>query len=358
MIGADAEQLEALARRLDEHAARLRAGQGDIGAALSGVFWSGVAALRFRADWDRVHRRALGDAAADLASTADGLRAQARQQRDASGDAGTGGRAQGPRGDRRVPDPMPVERPHRFLFFTWGEGEMPRVDLDDTPLFEGPGSGIDVGDARQGSIGDCYLIAALASMAATAEGRARIEQIIHDNGDGTFTVTFGDGSQVTVDDEFYADQEGNQLYARSREDLWVAVVEEAYARKHGGYGDIVGGFGSDVMSELGLPADRFAVQDISDRQLEQVVTSGHPVTFGADLDRSGGIQSSYEGNHEFSVISTQRGPGGELLVTARNPWGSNEGLRFPPGVQRGPDGTFTCTLDQLRAIAHNISVAR
>ena len=55
-------------------------------------------------------------------------------------------------------------------------------------------------DVDQGSVGDCYFLASLGSVADRDPGR--IEDIFTDNGDGTFTVRFfrdGNAEYVTVD---------------------------------------------------------------------------------------------------------------------------------------------------------------
>jgi hypothetical protein len=59
--------------------------------------------------------------------------------------------------------------------------------------------GADPSDVKQGALGDCYLLAALAAVAKT--NPALIERMISDNGDGTYNVTIyedkGAGSQRT-----------------------------------------------------------------------------------------------------------------------------------------------------------------
>jgi hypothetical protein len=256
------------------------------------------------------------------------------------------------RGNRQIDEPMPVKRPHRFLWFTWGEGDMPKRDYRDTPLFK---DGIGPGDVNQGAIGNCYFIAALAAMAATAEGQRRIREMIRDNGDGTFTVTFADGTRVTVDDDFYVDQHGQPLYARPNGDIWAAILEEAYARKHGSYGKIEIGFPHDALNDLGLRSQRSSLDGMSDHELERVLSSGGPLCLSGELDRKGGITSSYDGRHAFSVAGTERSPTGELLIRVRNPWGHNEGLRFPSGVEKLDDGTIICTVAQIKAMFRAVS---
>ncbi len=63
-------------------------------------------------------------------------------------------------------------------------------------------NGVAATDVAQGDTGDCYLMASLAAIAKTSP--ATIQNMIHDNGDGTFTVRFYNkvADYVTVDRYF------------------------------------------------------------------------------------------------------------------------------------------------------------
>jgi len=95
-----------------------------------------------------------------------------------------------------------------------------------------------VKDIEQGALGDCYLLAALASVVATRPDKIR--SMIKDNGDGTVTVTFhkvdrGQGGQrvfagtsaVTVQKSL-ASGRMSRLYADGKA-IWPALIEKAYA---------------------------------------------------------------------------------------------------------------------------------
>jgi hypothetical protein len=96
-----------------------------------------------------------------------------------------------------------------------------------------------------------------------------IEQMIHDNGDGTYTVTFYEKKcesavgpcvytevKITVDMDFppgdydgYAYGEPGDTTAKNKE-IWSMVIERAYAQWKGGYENINGGYPSDALSTL------------------------------------------------------------------------------------------------------------
>jgi len=118
-------------------------------------------------------------------------------------------------------------------------------------------SDIHPNDVSQGGIGDCYLIAALGSL-ATQDPEA-IRRLIHDNGDGTFTVTFYkkkllglggyDEVKITVNRDDLTGSLPKGINSRANlgdvsggsQEGWVAIIESAYAKWKGGYDKINGG---------------------------------------------------------------------------------------------------------------------
>lgn len=61
-----------------------------------------------------------------------------------------------------------------------------------TPFVIGDGDryAVDISDIQQGDYGDCYFMSSMGAIAREHPGF--IEKMIHDNGDGTYTVTFYD----------------------------------------------------------------------------------------------------------------------------------------------------------------------
>ncbi len=96
-------------------------------------------------------------------------------------------------------------------------------------------------DIDQGGLGDCYLMAALGSVAA--KNRQVIEDMIIDNGDDTYTIRFFNGNQaeyVTVDRYLPVNSSGNLVYAHggraaslsalqaTQSPIWFALIEKAF----------------------------------------------------------------------------------------------------------------------------------
>ncbi len=122
---------------------------------------------------------------------------------------------------------------------------LPKEKPIQGPLFDGP---VSTSDIKQGAIGDCYLIAAMYSMASTNPDR--IHEMMKDNGDNTVTVRFFEKNKntskmepvfVTVDKSIPTGGE------HAQETPWVVMLEKAYAVHKGSYQAIGhGGFSHNV----------------------------------------------------------------------------------------------------------------
>lgn len=166
----------------------------------------------------------------------------------------------------------------------------------------GDAGAIDPNDVRQGSLGDCYLMAALMSVARTDP--QCIRDMVKDNGNGTYTVRFfldrlgmsliGRGTkEVTVDARVPTHPGGSPRYAKTgdqtiqdgetRYELWAMIVEKAWAKLKGGYPQIAGGNPGKAMEAItGKTSDSFRTSSRSAAEilsaLERAERDRHPVT--------------------------------------------------------------------------------
>lgn len=90
MQGANADQLDALAKQMQTGAQMLERAAKSITSQLNSSPWEGSRAQAFRSDWSRTHRGSLLHTAANMTEAANLLRRNANDQRNAS--AGSGGR--------------------------------------------------------------------------------------------------------------------------------------------------------------------------------------------------------------------------------------------------------------------------
>jgi len=185
---------------------------------------------------------------------------------------------------------------------------------------EGDERAIEPADIQQGDVGDCYLLAMLAAVARAHP--ERIAQMVRANGDGSFTVTLypdGEPEQVEVDNVFWVNSYGTPAYAQygdmrttgaRNDELWVMVIEAAWAKLHGGYDDISGrdmdeGFIETLLQRkhTKVLTDDVTVEELG-RQLEEAFAAKIPVELASrrELD-SGPVRE----NHAYALDGAANG---------------------------------------------------
>lgn len=190
--------------------------------------------------------------------------------------------------------------------------------------------------AVQGELGDCWLVAACDAIASTNPEHLR--NIIKENKDGTYTVTFQRfdhdkgrylADEVTVTKQVYL-RGSKPLYGSSSVgDIWFPIVEKAYAQWKGGYDGVRAGYPFEAFEAIlgaagrhfdcdATPADAMwlALKKRSAAH-EAMVTWSRVETPTLPFANTGVM-----GDHAYSILGVEE-RGGERYVKVRNPWGSN-----------------------------------
>jgi hypothetical protein len=221
-----------------------------------------------------------------------------------------------------------------------------------TKLADGAGSnGVHFNDVDQGSVGDCYLNAALAALALQDPARVRA---LFFNPDG---VTPWDGSSNQVSFWFFRNVNGpaekvtvdlsldhgiaqsqlrNDTDALGNYEVWMTILEKAY-REFIGFEDLNNGGSPAAVWEHLLNSNHFDVDatDMTQTQIEAYVRSqlaaGKKLvlnTYGSDkVDKEWYFGStSVVGNHSYAVIGiddmqTPQDTSDDI-VKLYNPWGN------------------------------------
>jgi len=239
------------------------------------------------------------------------------------------------------------------------------------PLFT---NGVSPLDVRQGALGDCFFPA---TMAAIAQARPdAIQNMVKDNGNGTYTVRFyqdGEKSKpkdVTVDGKLYVRSSGDPLYGESADtenspnkmEMWFPIVEKAYAVFKGQSYEAIGNGGApgELLSEVfGKYGDDYdlprANADKVFSQIKAAAAAKKPmaaVTFG-DEKESMYTSTGVYADHTYSILGTTE-KNGQKFVTLRNPWGES----VPDGEGDGhQDGIFNMPLADFMKLYESFSIA-
>ncbi len=226
--------------------------------------------------------------------------------------------------------------------------------------------GINADDVTQGYIGNCYMMSGLSSVAAANPDL--IKNAMKDNGDGTYTVRFyegvGEGGRpkavsVTIDSDLPLSAGGGREYgmAREKNELWVPLMEKAFAKWKGGYERIgAGGSASDIFDALSGKASRWdEVKDVKPdtlyKQIQTATAHHQPIAAGTFSEDDKNVHydgTGVHGDHFYTVLGASE-EGGVKYVQLRNPWGESE-----PGNDGKDDGIFKLPLADFTKLYENI----
>ncbi|KAL3874806.1 hypothetical protein ACJMK2_037772 [Sinanodonta woodiana] len=227
---------------------------------------------------------------------------------------------------RRPPRPFEWKRPH---------------EICKNPLFVS--SGASRFDVQQGELGDCWLLAAVASL--TINQKLLMRVVPHDQDFttdycGLFHFFFwhqGQWTEVVVDDRLptYA---GQLVFMHSAEknEFWSALMEKAYAKLVGSYESLKGGSTSEAMEDFtGGVTEMFDLKK-APANLSEIMLKAHErgSLMGCSIDADENELEARLSNglvvgHAYSItavkmmeIKTPRVTGKIAMVRVRNPWGN------------------------------------
>ncbi|KAJ9456168.1 Calpain-D, partial [Diplonema papillatum] len=246
------------------------------------------------------------------------------------------------------------------LQFSWQKGEMKMYPFKratqwellkeanlEPQLFV---SRIEPADVNQGALADCYLMGALGSVASNEKFVKRLFCENQKPSLGIYRVNVCKNAwwRTVVVDDFMPCSGPKPAFARNRDEpneLWVALVEKAYAKVNGSYFAMKTGQCAAALADLtGCPYKTLPMSaDIWDTLLAQS-TAGILQVFGTPGKNLMYVDASTQSEedkamwekyraveliceHSYSVLRCLVTKSGTKLCKLRNPWGTtNHGL--------------------------------
>ncbi|KAI0887153.1 cysteine proteinase [Annulohypoxylon maeteangense] len=247
-------------------------------------------------------------------------------------------------------------------------------------------------NVKQGSLGDCWLIASLSALANVEDGLKRM-CVEYDTRIGIYGFVFyrdGEWIYSIIDDKLYLTspcwdspsmqremlnqidrEDPEKVYRKTyqtgskalffgqckdQHETWVPLLEKAYAKAHGDYGSLSGGWIGEGLEDLSggvttelLASDILDIDEFWDQEFSKV---NKEFLFGCStglLDGGYGERNGICEGHAYVVMDARTLKSGQRLVKLRNPWGKNR-----KGIWEGPwsDGSKEWNNDVKDELGH------
>jgi calpain-15 len=230
-----------------------------------------------------------------------------------------------------------TDRTEKFGTYTW---ERPQKAMGQKHYTVG-GSPVGPQDIRQGKLGNCYFVAALSAISEHPERIRRIIKVKEPTNNGFNCISLnvtGLWEDVFIDDRIpYDPAKKKPAFCSSvGNDMWVMLIEKAWAKVHGGYSNIEAGYINEALAGLtGAPVKIFRVKENEDEAWNNLleVKQKNYITCASTSDITKVVseipskESGLVGGHAYSLLAAfeieDRGKP-VRLVKFRNPWGKGE----------------------------------
>jgi hypothetical protein len=202
---------------------------------------------------------------------------------------------------------------------------------------------IELNDLNQGQTGDCFILAAIGSVAK--QHPEKIKDLITDNKDGTFnvkiykpdlkgeyveTIQKVDGKLIGDGHAKYGDIE--KIDGKEKKESWVVLIEKAYIQANGSYKDVsTGGKTTDVLSSL-LGKDVNVSKDYKTEDLAGLLATGKSVVMNTpklDSITDTKVRDKFENTyklvqtHSYVLSEIKKNKDGKDVAVLYNPHGEN-----------------------------------
>lgn len=150
------------------------------------------------------------------------------------------------------------EKVEPWAEFTWIRADEIEELNDDEGKLKIFAGDISPQDIQQGMLGDCYFLSVLSVLTENPMRIKKLFGMTERNDQGIWTVEFyknGEHQEIVLDD-YIPCSDGAPCFSKANgNELWVIILEKAWAKLHGSYERIEAGFAHEVMRDLtGAPS--------------------------------------------------------------------------------------------------------
>ena len=223
------------------------------------------------------------------------------------------------------------DKVQKWKYFVWKRASE-FMDPDQMCIFKDK---IEPDDVKQGVLGDWYFMSSLSVLAEQPERIIELFESHEVNAYGIYAIRLwknGEWRTVIIDD-FFPCKGLTPVFSRAHGDeLWVMLLEKAWAKVHGSYERIEAGYAENVLRDLtGAPTKVFTHDD---KELWDNMLRAKENNF-LMAGSAGSTKSSKElleemgliGYHSYGILDVREVAtmeGMEKLIKLRNPWGDFE----------------------------------
>ena len=205
---------------------------------------------------------------------------------------------------------------------------------------------IEMGDVQQGSLGDCYFLSSVANICKFPNMVQKLFRQKTKNQYGYYEIfLFIDGKrQIVIVDDYLPAFKRNKspCYAQTKKEekeIWVMLLEKAWAKVNGGYANIISGLPCEAMEVLTgsgsliYDLEKLEGEDVEDYKYEIIKNvqladqNNSLITCSTisdpNIERVGLVQGHAYTLINFNKIQTSQGKN-VFLFRIRNPWSQGE----------------------------------